>query len=182
MKISKSRPQPQPQPQPSRNRNENRNRIADPGSSKEFFSILPSYFLVARNFVRLQDSSAVASFLGVSDRDLGLWFRYQVFINIFKGEWRPSSDSHGSGSFVFCSRLPFQRVTPRLIDRRELRTILLLRYRKLTSFGFLRFDTSQLRLIYGKVLLTLSYLSFTSWSLRGKEHLICWVKVIQLLN
>ena len=109
-------------------------------------------------------------------------FRYQVFLNIFKGEWRPSSDFHGSGSFVFCNRLPFQGATPRLSGRVELLTILLLRFRKLTSLAFLRFDTSQLRLIYGEVLLTLSYLSFTSWSLRGKEHLICWVRVIQLLN
>ena len=109
-------------------------------------------------------------------------FRYQVFLNIFKGEWRPSSDCHGSGSFVFCSRLPFQRATPRLSGRVELLNILLLRFRKLTSLAFLRFETSQLRLIYGEVLLTLSYLSFTSWSLRGKEHLICWVRVIQLLN
>ena len=130
----------------------------------------------------LSDYSRVASFLGISDLNLGLLFWYQVFLNIFKGEWRPSSDCHGSASFVFCSRLPFQIATPRLIGRGELHTILLLRFRKLTSLGFLRFDTSQLRLIYGKVLLTLSYLSFTSWSLRGKEHLICWVKVIQLLN
>ena len=57
-----------------------------------------------------------------------------------------------------------------------------LTFRKLTSLAFLRFDTSQLRLIYGEVLLTLSYLSFTSWSLRGKEHSICWVRVMQLLN
>ena len=54
----------------------------------------------------------------------------------------------------------------------------------LTSLDFIRFDTSQLRLIYVKVLLTLSFIYLSphrGWG-GGKPDFISWVKVLELLN
>ena len=67
--------------------------------------------------------------------------------------------------------------------------MLSLRYRMgqypsvLTSLDFLRFDASQLRLIYGKVLLTLSFFYLSPHRGWGrKTDLVWWVKALELLN
>ena len=51
----------------------------------------------------------------------------------------------------------------------------------LTFLDFLRFDASQLRLIYGKVLLTLSFIYLSPHRGWGqKTDLVWWVKALEL--
>ena len=109
------------------------------------FRNISSDFMVARNIVWLQWGCFFSGYIRLELRTV-VWV--SGFPKHFTGEWGPSSDCHGSNSFVFGSWLSFQIASPLILYRVDLHTMLSLRYRMgqypsvLTSLDFLRFDAS----------------------------------------